>query len=822
MDKIIFFKNIKSNENFGGKVNGLLQLIKLGCLVPEFYVIPNNLLVEIVNNHSILNEVLNNWKKENLIVKSDLFAVRSSAEIEDGVSKSFAGLFKTELNCSFLDLENAIISVYDGFIKTSKLNYTEKKDFKFHIIIQKMVLADYSGVIFSKNPTDRSDKSTIINLIPGAGSSLVNGDENAFGIKKSNRKIEFVNIQDNYFGKNPITDEIILKSFFELKKVSVPFINKLFRIVKKLELECKKAIDVEFSIKDRKIFWLQLRPITTVSEIYYWDNTGISENYSGISMPLTITFVKESYYIGYSNMLQYLCSNERFIEKNKIWLNNMVGGINGVLYYNVTAWQKLLFQMPFGTFTSKAITRLLCMPDASFDKPKKIFSILNYFLFFKKTILAFLNFKTHKKKYLTSIDEIIIEEKNKDYSSLSHKELVSLFYLLQKKMTTYWIAPLLNGFFTLFFYGTLKKTIEKSKIVTDYPNFTNDILFDQGEVISVKIVHELRKIISKIYEDESLLIVFRSCDLLTIKNKVAELNIDLHNQIIHYIEHFGDRSEEGELRMETINYRENPDLFWKMLQENVQLAPLKTEINKRKKFDYKSIIKKNYPSNFLKRLYLIFMIKNTIQRMKDRENFRFLRTQTFSIFRRIFRAIDQRLFNEKLILSKGDSLYLEFNEILNVNLSSEYKQIIQERKKLYTNFSTAEMPSRYFSENNNFIPVFPSFVSKSNHSLKGIGCCSGVVRGKISIISSNNFHATNWENRIIIAKNFQPGWINIFANAKGLISERGSLLSHTSILCRELYIPSIVGVSGLLKLLKDGDYIEMDGATGIINIIENE
>ena len=67
-----------------------------------------------------------------------------------------------------------------------------------------------------------------------------------------------------------------------------------------------------------------------------------------------------------------------------------------------------------------------------------------------------------------------------------------------------------------------------------------------------------------------------------------------------------------------------------------------------------------------------------------------------------------------------------------------------------------------------------------------------------------------------------PGWVFLLATAKGIISEKGSLLSHTAIISRELKIPSIVGVNNLLNTIKSGDIIEMDGTTGVINIVKKE
>lgn len=67
-----------------------------------------------------------------------------------------------------------------------------------------------------------------------------------------------------------------------------------------------------------------------------------------------------------------------------------------------------------------------------------------------------------------------------------------------------------------------------------------------------------------------------------------------------------------------------------------------------------------------------------------------------------------------------------------------------------------------------------------------------------------------------------PGWVFFLATAKGIISEKGSLLSHTAIISRELKIPSIVGVTNILDIIKTGDIIKMDGSKGTIEIIRKE
>ena len=74
----------------------------------------------------------------------------------------------------------------------------------------------------------------------------------------------------------------------------------------------------------------------------------------------------------------------------------------------------------------------------------------------------------------------------------------------------------------------------------------------------------------------------------------------------------------------------------------------------------------------------------------------------------------------------------------------------------------------------------------------------------------------------MVAERTDPGWVPLFPISKGILVERGSILSHSAIVAREMGIPAIVGINHLFETLKDGDIVEMDGSKGTIKIIEGE
>jgi rifampicin phosphotransferase len=98
---------------------------------------------------------------------------------------------------------------------------------------------------------------------------------------------------------------------------------------------------------------------------------------------------------------------------------------------------------------------------------------------------------------------------------------------------------------------------------------------------------------------------------------------------------------------------------------------------------------------------------------------------------------------------------------------------------------------------------------------RGLGCCPGVVRGPVRVVTDPR-HATLRMGDILVAERTDPGWIMLFPCAAGLLVERGSLLSHSAIVARELGIPAIVSVDGVTRWLTDGDWVELNGGTGVV------
>src|SRR5207247_10393581 len=105
--------------------------------------------------------------------------------------------------------------------------------------------------------------------------------------------------------------------------------------------------------------------------------------------------------------------------------------------------------------------------------------------------------------------------------------------------------------------------------------------------------------------------------------------------------------------------------------------------------------------------------------------------------------------------------------------------------------------------------------AEDRRELRGIGCCPGVVRGRARVVRDPR-EARGLAGHILVAERTDPGWTLLFPAATGLLVERGSLLSHSALVAREIGLPCIVGIPALLDTLRNGETVEMDGTSGAV------
>ena len=222
----------KSPERIGGKASQLFNINP--DLLPNWSVItadcPDDKLQEvcwdIVNPNS-----------------TQRYAVRSSVVGEDGKDQSFAGIFESKLNVPITGIEHAVREVRDSANAGRAEAYLKAPSPNVAVIVMPMVKAQYSGVLFSKEPVEGTDRM-LVEWEEGVG-GVVDGE--------SNSNMIFLDSED-FYRSGEIYEKCV--------ELDIPLYT-IWHEAKRLEKNYGRPVDIEWAINEEgRPFVLQVRPIT--------------------------------------------------------------------------------------------------------------------------------------------------------------------------------------------------------------------------------------------------------------------------------------------------------------------------------------------------------------------------------------------------------------------------------------------------------------------------------------------------------------------------------------------------------------------------------
>ena len=804
----------------GGKAYHLLELIQAGFLVPNFHILSFDWFQtqESLTWLRQKNKQLSNGEFESLsrelretarlslrkeldlalltsFSADKLYAVRSSATVEDGQVHSFAGRFETYLNVSQEDLleavENCLLSLYTP----SALHYFLEKevplqDAKMVVIVQEMVASNLSGIYFTASPLGALNEHQIV-LGNGLGDAVVE-DRTPTTLITYNPQEELTYIQNS--PNSPVVTEQQIK--------------KLTDCAQSLIQTFCPYLDIEFAFAHEKLYILQVRPITTIKtdQLIILDNSNIVESYPGLSSPLTISFVKEAYSSIFRSLAKRLVgSNNNILVTYEPVFQDMVSSINSRLYYQIQNWYQLLHLLPFSKQIIPIWQDMLGVTDLSIPDSKQKLNLLDKIGVAWRILRAFHRSPKAMKELEQEFQtvEAFFHSHYRPENTIEQQR--KLYQTLHESILANWDLTLINDLYAFVHVGLLKKITGSEVIQSDIAGIE--------AIESMKPALALEKIQETLNNHPEMQTELRELLQLTeseLTDRLVEADSYLTQSLAEFINLYGDRAPE-ELKLETKTFRSHPyALLNYLLQENrPQLKPATDQSPSKQR-------RISFIGRWLKKRAMIGI--------SYRESSRLNRTRIYGMVRQIFRGIGQDLVNQDIIDQIDDIFFLTKEEIFSHQETQEFRQLIASRKIKMLEDQEIILPRRLIF-NQTIVEKRPG---QTNHlpqgnsdELRGIGCSKGVVEGEVLIVESIQ-DLPNLQNKILVTKMTDPGWIYALMQAKGVIAEQGSLLSHTAIISRELGFPSIVNVPHVTKFLQTGERIEMDGTTGIIRRLNHD
>ena len=727
--------------------------------------------------------------------EKEYFAVRSNFSSEDSGEHSFAGQFLTRLNVKREKVEEAVQEVFASY--AGSLDYKEKAnrgkaeyDLKQQgkaetVLIQEMLFPEKSGVLFTKNPKGILSEMVVV-LGQGLGDKVVEDQENVLTYHYFPGECLYQEGKGTGLG----LEEDELKTLFSLGE--------------KIEQLFQKPMDIEFAIEKGKIYILQARAITTLDmqlPVRILDNSNISESFPGICLPLSESFAEEMY----SGIFTSL--GRRFLGKSvssyEAVFKRMVGGFSGRMYYEISSWYDILRLLPFSGRIIPVWQGMLGVSneEISFSKKKP-----GFFLKCRIALLFCYYFIVSQRK-MKELDKFF-QERYASYSKRVEEEeeapaLYRIFLKMKEDILREWDITLMN----------------------DMVSFISTHLYGKKTAFSLETMKPVRA-------------------LSTLKAVARKHGLDseeYRREKKSYISAYGDRIE-GELKLETRTYRSNEELLDRWI-----LDALETEEADCSEKDCEETSRMEKSSKPKQRKSFLYRLAESS--CNNREISRLHRTRCFGLMRRIVDKIGEKtigfdvyylsLDELKEFLFSGKDFSLKIAREKELRKAYERLPVLSRVKLLgkvdrdplageirvlsYESFKgKSEKSSVPFSEESK------NFESKGKRESTprvffGRGVSKGIFRGEVLKIKSlQELRVAEAKGKILLSYSTDPGWFPYLDMASGLITERGSLLSHSAILARELEKPAVVNIPHIMEELQSGDIVEIDGDLGICSVIKQK
>ncbi|MCP4808111.1 MAG: hypothetical protein GY913_31355 [Proteobacteria bacterium] len=829
-------------SEIGGKGMGLVRLARLDLPVPPFFVLTADEYRKSGRFPKKLRPLLEDALKR---LGPGPYAVRSSAVAEDGVQFSFAGQLESVLGPDELDdVISGISTCWKSGNSARVQAYCAEAGIEpgpVAVVVQRLVGGTASGVLFTGTPEDPD--RVLISAAWGVGEGVVQGlvPCDTFRVSADGTIDSEIDDKDEAWrvGEGVVT--------VPLDQRAIPclhdgLVRRVAAMGRRLEDEQGAPQDIEFTVDHNELFVVQVRPITVRiprGKRLLWDNSNIVESYNGVTTPMTYSFAKHAYTIIYQLFCRVMGVDDATIRQNSQLFHRMIGLVGGRVYYNLNAWYGVIAMLPGYQVNREFMEQMMGVAEVAGDEDAgaEAAGWQKALIWYPK--LAWLGVKMVWRigtldhsvaRFQALFKEAYTAHRKRNIDALSPFELLEMYQDLETRLLWEWTPPIVNDFFVMIFYGVLKKQCQKLT-GDEETNLHNELLAGEGDLESTLPTIEALRLAQWLRMRPELVEVLASD--IDDTEALAHLCDDpeLVTQMDRYIRLYGDRCVD-ELKLETESLRHRPEFLVSILRNYLRGEPLDpdefgaSERRIRMGAEARFFQMVSGPKGWL----LGWVLDQTRRRVKCREDLRFARTRIFGLVRDIVRAWGLRFVEAGVLDAREDVFYLTMDEvqgyIRGTTVTTNLRGLVALRRAEFEGHHAGSRPDERF-HTRGIVHVDNAFrgpvqaALDADGNLVGTGCCPGVVEGPVVVLDDPR-NGARLDGQILVAERTDPGWVPLYPSISGLLVERGSLLSHSAVVAREMGIPTIVGIRGLTERIQDGDVVRLDGGTGVVVVLSGE
>lgn len=785
-------------------------------------------------------------------------AIRSSAVGEDSETQSFAGQYETYLHVQGIDqvlekLRACWASLWEERVRHYNRQSDAERAPAIAVLIQQMVYADSAGVLFTCDPMQANSQHMLVDACWGLGEGVVSGQvvTDSFRLSQSSLEVTDTHIRTKltYCG-HEIQGEIKLLPTPEPHQrepcLSDAQLKQLAEHAQHLKSHYKRDLDIEWALKEDKIWLLQARPITAISpvsapeacyanpwetkverrEAALFSRMDTGEIVTGLMTPLGLSFCKF-----YQKYVHGPAIKKMGLANIYDWQNYM-GYLNGHVYLNISGSAYMLRQCPPTRDEMKFTTRY-ATEDIDFSGYKnpygegvKGLAYLKSSVYWAWTQLV--NGVTTKSTVRKMIQ--LREEETRRFEKLNltamslkqlNDELTRIDGYFLDSCRDY--MPFFLQSFAL--YDALAETCEELFPGTGN-SIQNRIKASMNNLRTIEVTQGIVALVKKVEQQPKLKELFQShCpdELLSLLPEQAVSREFWMQDFEAFLFQFGTRGRQ-EFELSLPRWRDDPTYLIQVmksyLDSDFDLDKILTQTEAARLEDTSTLLKR---LSWGQRLKLKMLIKfySTMAECREAVRPTFIAETWF--YRKVVLEVLRR--QEQLGGVNCDDLpYIDF-ALLRQYVAGEVDaqqafsaELIEKNRSQYLlNQSLDEPPMALIG---GYIPILKSVQQiQGGNLLFGLAASSGQTVARARVITDLKQQAGTFkQGEILVAKYTDASWTPLFVLAAGVVTDIGSALSHSSIVTREFGVPAVVNTKSATTQIKTGDMLVLDGDKGTVVI----
>jgi pyruvate,water dikinase len=772
-------------------------------------------------------------------------AVRSSATCEDGALVSMAGLAETVLGvCGPDEIIAAVRQVWASIASGRALAYLAAhgvRDVGMGLVIQRMVVAQAGGVMFTRSPDARARSAAggderIVNVGLGLGAPVVNGVTTPDMLRIDARgrlvdsliahKTRATVVRDGRIQDVDVEDP-------DRAALAPEQVSQLAEIAARLEKLEPVAWDVEFACDEERTWIVQARPATgrgypdggdadTV-----WSNVNVGEALPGVATPFTWSVAGAFSEAGFRRAFAALGCR---VPKNA----RLVANVYGRFYLNLTQFMRIAAQVPFldpkmlvelggGGGGEELATQVQGVSRRGFylRLPLTASRLVREQLRLDEDVKAFETFAEKEWRAQNALDLAILTDDG------VARRLRDIQALLERTG----IVMLTCASSTLGTHLVLKMVLERvasadaERLAQSLTSGIRDLESARPGIGVMHVAALARR------EPEARAAIERE----STTGPDAIPDGAARRALVSFLELYGDRAVR-EVELSTPRWKEDPRPVLRMLRAALRTDAERVETTvARAKAQADAEMAKLLPRlNIVEQTIVRHLVARAQRAARSRERMRAWVTRVLGMLREAALDADRRLLRRdselegdwRSLVESGSSLasnpsafFLTIDEVVGALRAprADLAPLVRSRRAEFARDQARPDPPATFVGTPPPVVLPPS----GGAVMRGLPASPGVVEGQARVLFREDEMGALQPGEILVVHTTDVGWTPLFLVAAGVVTELGGPLSHAAVVAREFGVPSVVNVAGATRAIRTGDVVRVDGDRGTVERVRS-